>query len=146
MSRLRELQRNGRIRNIELAARANLSESACLRRVKLLEHTGVIDSYTMNLDQSAVGLPGNVFAEITLVSQKREDLDVFETAVARVPEVMECYLLAGEYDYLLRVVVEDAIDYERVHHESLTALPGVARIKSSFSLRTITKRQDLPLG
>ena len=142
---LHELQLDGRISNVKLAERANLSESACLRRVKLLEEAGIIGGYAMLINQAAVGLSGNVFVEIALTRQRREDQDAFEAAVAEVPEVMECYLMAGEYDYLLRVVVADAADYERIHHEQLTSLPGVARIRSSFALRTVTKGTDLPI-
>lgn len=142
---LHELQLDGRISNVKLAERANLSESACLRRVKLLEEAGIIGGYAMLINQAAVGLSGNVFVEIALTRQRREDQDAFEVAVAEVPEVMECYLMAGEYDYLLRVVVADAADYERIHHEQLTSLPGVARIRSSFALRTVTKGTELPI-
>ena len=142
---LRELQRDGRISNVMLAEHVHLSESACLRRVRLLEQSGVIERFAMIVDQAAVGVPGNVFAEITLVSQKQQDLDAFEEAVGLVPEIMECYLITGEYDYLLRVVVRDTVDYERVHHQHLTTLPGVARVKSSFTLRTVAKKTELPL-
>ena len=142
---LRELQLDGRISNVKLAERINLSGSACLRRVKMLEDTGIIDGYAMLINQAAVGLSGNVFVEITLNRQRREDQDAFEAGVARVPEVMECYLMSGDYDYLLRVVVADAGDYERIHHEQLTSLPGVARVRSSFALRAATKRTELPI-
>jgi Lrp/AsnC family transcriptional regulator, leucine-responsive regulatory protein len=142
---LHELQVDGRISNVRLAQRVHLSESACLRRVRLLEQHGVIDRFTMIVDQAAVGVPGNVFAEITLSSQKQDDLDAFEDAVRAVPEVMECYLVTGDYDYLLRVVARDTVDYERIHHEHLTKLPGVARVKSSFTLRTVAKKTELPL-
>ena len=142
---LHELQMDGRISNVRLAERVNLSESACLRRVKLLEDAGVIGGYAMLISQAAVGLPGNVFVEIALNRQRREDQDTFEAALVRVPEVMECYLMSGEYDYLLRVVVADTADYERIHHEQLTSLPGVARVRSSFALRAVTKRTELPI-
>ena len=142
---LYELQMDGRISNVRLAEQVNLSESACLRRVKLLEEAGVIGGYAMLISQAAVGLPGNVFVEIALNRQRREDQDAFEAALVRVPEVMECYLMSGEYDYLLRVVVADAADYERIHHEQLTSLPGVARVRSSFALRAVTKRTELPI-
>lgn len=142
---LTELQRDGRISNVQLAERVNLSESACLRRVRLLEAAHVIDHYTMVVNPEAVGIAGNVFAEITLSGQKRVDLDLFEAAVIAVPEVMECYLVTGEYDYLLRVVARDTADYERIHHEHLTCLPGVARVKTSFTLRAVAKKSVLPL-
>ena len=142
---LRELQGDGRISNVHLAERVHLSESACLRRVRLLDERGVIERFTMIVNQEAVGLPANVFAEMTLVSQKQQDLDAFEEAVRKVPEVMECYLVTGEYDYLLRLVARDTVDYERIHHEYLTKLPGVARVKSSFTLRTVAKKTELPV-
>ena len=139
------LQRDGRLSNVRLAERVHLSESACLRRVRLLEQAGVISGYRMIVNQEAVGIPGNVFAEITLTSEQQRDLDRFEAAAREVPEVMECYLVTGEYDYLLRVVAKDTVDYERIHHQHLTKLPGVARVKSSFSLRTVAKKTALPL-
>lgn len=142
---LAALQGDGRMTNVELAERVHLSESACLRRVRLLEDNGVIERYTMLVSPAAVGINGNVFAEITLNGQKQEDLDAFEAAVRAVPEVMECYLVTGEYDYLLRVVARDTVDYERIHHEHLTRLPGVARVKTSFTLRTVAKKTELPL-
>ena len=92
-----------------------------------------------------MGLPGNVFVEITLSRQQREDLDAFEARVLQVPEVLECYLMSGDYDYLLRVAAADPGDYERVHHEQLTTLPGVARVRSSFTLRKVTGRTELPI-
>lgn len=143
---LQALQEDGRITNLDLAERVNLSPSACLRRVRLLERAGVIEGYSMLVNADALGLGGNVFAEITLDSQKRTDLDEFETAVRAVPEVMECYLVTGDYDYLLRVVARDTADYERIHHEQLTRLPGVARVKTSISLRTVAKKTALPLA
>ena len=142
---LHELQLDGRISNVKLAERVNLSESACLRRVKLLEEAGVVEGYMMLINQAAVGLPGNVFVEITLNRQQREDLDAFEASVSLVPEVMECYLMSGDYDYLLRVAVADASDYERIHHEQLTTLPGVARVRSSFALRAVKEKTELPI-
>lgn len=142
---LHELQLDGRLSNVGLAARVNLSESACLRRVKMLEAADIIERYVMLVNQAALGLPGNVFVEITLNRQQREDLDAFEAAVRQVPEVMECYLMSGDYDYLLRVVVADATDYERIHHDTLTALPGVDRVRSSFALRAVTKTTEVPI-
>jgi len=142
---LQEMQKDGKISNVDLAEKVHLSPSACLRRVKLLEQQGIIQSYTMLVDQEALGLTGNVFVEITLSSQKQEMLDEFEEKIRQVPEVMECYLITGDYDYLLRVVVADTADFERIHHQHLSHLPGVARIKTLFTLRTVTKRTDLPL-
>jgi DNA-binding Lrp family transcriptional regulator len=141
---LAELQRDGRLSNRELAERANLSESACLRRVRGLEQAGVIDRYAALVNQAKVGLPGNVFV-ITLNRQEQADLAAFEEAVRRVPEVMECYLMTGQQDYLLRVAVSDTADFERLHSQHLTRLPGVARVQSSFALRTVRKSSELPI-
>ncbi len=139
------LQREGRLSNKELAERVSLSESATLRRVKLLEENGVISGYSAQINPVSVGITGIVFAEISLVSQKQDQLDLFEQAVKMVPSVIECYLLAGEFDYLLSLVVRDSIDYERIHHDQLTKLPGVARVKSNFTLRKVVKKNSLPL-
>lgn len=142
---LAELQRDGRLTNRELAERAHLSESACLRRVRSLEEAGVIDRYAALVSQTKVGLPGNVFVSITLNRQEQTDLAAFEEAVRCVPEVMECYLMTGQQDYLLRVVVTDPADFERLHSQHLTRLPGVARVQSSFALRTVRKSAELPV-
>jgi len=142
---LTELQRDGRLSNRELADKVHLSESACLRRVRALEEAGVIDRYAALVSQSKVGLPGNVFVSITLNRQEQADLAAFEEAVKRVPEVMECYLMTGAQDYLLRVVVSDPADFERLHSQHLTRLPGVARVQSSFALRTVRKSVELPV-
>ncbi len=139
------LQRDGRISNVRLAEQVHLSESACLRRVRLLEEAGVISRYAARVDARSVGLPDNVFVSIALARQDQADLDAFERAVCDVPEVMECYLMTGEFDYLLRVVVADASDYERVHRGALTQLPGVARVQSSFALRLVQDAEALPL-
>jgi DNA-binding Lrp family transcriptional regulator len=142
---LAELQRDGRLSNRELAERVHLSESACLRRIRALEEAGVVDRYAAMVNQSKVGLPGNVFVSITLNRQEQTDLAAFEAAVKRVPEVMECYLMTGQQDYLLRVVVSDPSDFERLHSQQLTRLPGVARVQSSFALRTVRKSTELPI-
>jgi len=142
---LQALQREGRITNSELAARVHLSESACLRRVRGLEADGLIEGYGAVINQQKAGCGVDVFVSITLERQERTDLAAFEQAIRRVPEVMECYLMSGEYDYLLRVVVADTADFERVHSRHLTSLPHVARVHSSFALRTIQKSRELPL-
>jgi len=142
---LHELQLDGRLSNVNLAERINLSESACLRRVRRLERDGVIERYTSLIDQAKAGRPENVFVEITLNQQQQRNLADFEQAVRQVPEVMECYLMAGDADYLLRVIVADAADYERIHSGHLTRLPGVARVRSSFALRTVTKKTEIPI-
>jgi DNA-binding Lrp family transcriptional regulator len=142
---LQVLQREGRITNSELAARVHLSESACLRRVRALESAGLIEGYAAVINQQRAGCPVNVFVSITLERQERADLRAFEDAVRKVPEVMECYLMSGEYDYLVRVVVADTADFERVHSQHLTSLPHVARVHSSFALRTVQKSRELPI-
>ncbi len=140
------LQKDGRISNVDLAELVSLSESACLRRVRRLEEKGFIQKYTALLDQRQVGLSGNVFVHIALHREEQSELAAFEDAVQSLPEVMECYLMTGEFDYLLRVVVSDMADFERVHKESLTRLPGVARVNSSVAIRTVRKTTELPLG
>jgi Lrp/AsnC family leucine-responsive transcriptional regulator len=142
---LHELQLDARLSNTALADRINLSESACLRRVRNLESSGLIRGYVGLVDQTLAGYPDNVFVQITLVSQQRDDLAAFEAAVGSLPEVMECYLMSGEADYMLRVVVEDARDYERIHSNHLTRLPGVDRVHSSFALRTVIKKTEVPI-
>ena len=143
---LEALQRDGRLSNVELASQVHLSESACLRRVKALEKAGVIQGYRASVDPASVGLPDNVFVSVGLARQDQADLDAFEAAVRRVPEVMECYLMTGDYDYLLRVVAAGAADYERIHRQHLTRLPSVARVRSSFALRVVEDSAALPLG
>jgi Lrp/AsnC family transcriptional regulator, leucine-responsive regulatory protein len=142
---LQSLQREGRITNSELATRASLSESACLRRVRALESAGLIEGYAAVLNEQKAGLGVNVFVSITLERQERADLASFEQAVRKVPEIMECYLMSGEYDYLLRVVVADTADFERLHSRHLTSLPHVSRVHSSFALRTVQKSRELPV-
>lgn len=142
---LRDLQRDGRTSNVKLAEAVGLSEAACLRRVRALEASDLITGYTALVNSARLGLPGNVFVEITLHQEQQQDLEAFERAVRGVPEVMECYLMTGQYDYLLRVVVKDLEDFERIHRESITRLPGVSRVQTSFALRTVTKRTSLPV-
>jgi DNA-binding Lrp family transcriptional regulator len=139
------MQRNARITNAELAEAVNLSPSACLRRVRRLEEEGVIEGYTTVLNQSAIGKSFNVFVEISLDSQSEESLDSFEKAVAACPNVMACYLMSGEWDYLLHVVVADPSDYEHTHKAYLSRLPHLARIRSNFALRTVAKNMVLDL-
>ncbi len=139
------LQTDGRISNVQLAAAVNLSESACLRRVRVLEDSGLIERYSALLNQREAGLPGNVFVQIGLHREEDSELAAFEEAVKSVPEVMECYLMTGEFDYLLRVVVTDMADFERLHRSALTRLPGVARVNSSVAIRTVEKKTRLPL-
>jgi Lrp/AsnC family leucine-responsive transcriptional regulator len=142
---LHELQQDAKLTNNALAACVGLSESACLRRVRRLEEAGMIRGYVGLVDQTRAGYPDNVFVQITLTSQQRDDLAAFEAAVKELPEVMECYLMSGSSDYMLRVIVADARDYERIHSQHLTGLPGVDRVHSSFALRTVIKRTEVPI-
>ena len=142
---LKELQRNGRIANAELATRVGLSESACLRRVRQLEARGYIERYAAQLNAARLGLTVSLLVRISLKSQVDRELRSFENAVRAVPEVVECYLTTGESDYVLRVVARSAADVERIHSQVLTKLPGVARVESSLVLREVTRGASLPL-
>ncbi len=142
---LRLLQSNGRITNAELAERVHLSPSACLRRVKQLEDSGLIKSYVMFLDEKIAGFPGTAYVSVTLDQQGRASLDRFEKAVLQYEELLECYLLAGNYDYLVRIAYRDSADFERIHSEIITQLPGVSRVQSTMTLRTIKRNTALPL-
>lgn len=139
------LQKDGRISNVELAQKVTLSESACLRRVRALEQEGYISGYVALLDHKRLGRSGTVFVHIALRREEQSELAAFEKSVAQIPEVMECYLMTGEFDYLLRLVVADMADFERLHNEALTRLPGVARVNSSVAIRTIRKTTQLPI-
>lgn len=139
------LQRDGRMSNVALADKVNLSPPACLRRVQRLEQSGVIDGYVMLVNQERVGKRTNLFVEISLQSQSEESLSAFEKAVAACPNVMECYFMSGDVDYLLRVIAEDPQDYERLYRRHLSRLPGVARIKTSFALRAVSRQTSIDL-
>jgi Lrp/AsnC family transcriptional regulator, leucine-responsive regulatory protein len=131
------LQRNGRISNADLSEQVNLSPSACHRRVQRLEDDGYIAAYVALLDARRLGKPTTVFVEITLQGQADDLLDAFESAITRVPDVLECHLMAGTADYLLKIVVEDTEDFARIHRQYLSRLPGVAKMQSSFALRKV---------
>ena len=139
------LQNDGRLTATELAERAGLTTSPCLRRLRRLEDTGVIRGYAALVDQKKVGLPVSVFVSIKLERQREEDLNRFEEAVRRCPEVVECYLMTGQRDYLLRVVARDLADYERIVKETLTRIEGIASIESSFALSQVKHSNALPL-
>jgi Lrp/AsnC family leucine-responsive transcriptional regulator len=142
---LSALQREGRITNAELSERVNLSPSACHRRVQRLEQEGYLTGYVALVDARRLGRPTTVFVEITLQSQADELLDAFEREVRRVPEVLECHLMAGTADYLLKVTARDTEDFARIHRQYLSRLPGVAQMHSSFSLRTVLQTTALPV-
>ncbi|WP_174241441.1 Lrp/AsnC family transcriptional regulator [Caulobacter sp. S45] len=142
---LRLLQQDGRTTNAELAQAVGMSDSACLRRVKLLESRGLIERFAAVIDQRAAGFPLSVFVTVTLAAQSGDSLQAFERAIADIPEVMECYLMTGSADYLLRLVARDIDDLERIHATRLTRLAGVVRVNSSIALRAVVKRGVLPL-
>jgi Lrp/AsnC family leucine-responsive transcriptional regulator len=142
---LRVLQAHGRMTHAELSERVHLSPSACHRRVQRLEQAGVIDGYVALLNPRAVARVTTVFVEIKLASQSDETLDAFEKAVARVPDVLECHLMAGSADYLLKVVARDSEEFARIHRQHLARLPGVAQMQSSFALKTVFKTTALPV-
>ena len=142
---LTELQREGRVSNLELAQRIHLSPSACLRRVKALEDSGVISHYVAIVNPRAVGRHGVSFTIINLESMNTPQLEAFEQAVRDQPEVLDCYYVAGSNDYLIRFTYRDAEDLERFHSNVLMRLPGVARSNSMLVLRTVKRATALPL-
>ena len=142
---LAELQRNARQSVADLAAKAGLSPSACHRRVKLLEERGVISRYVATVDQKALGLHVSVFISIKLARQKEEDLNRFARAISKWDEVLECYLMTGNRDYLLRVVAADLPSYEAFLKNKLTRLDGIASIESSFALSQVKYSIALPV-
>ena len=142
---LEVLQKQGRISNADLAERINLSPSACHRRVERLEESGFIDAYVALLNARKLNRPTTVFVEITLSGQADEVLEAFEREVKKVPAVLECHLMAGTADYLLKVMAEDTEDFARIHRQYLARLPGVAQMHSSFSLRTVAQTTALPV-
>lgn len=142
---LAALQKRGRISNAELSDKINLSPSACHRRVQQLEKAGFIKDYVALLDSRKIGRPSTVFVEITLSGQADELLDAFERGVAKIPDVLECHLMAGQADYLLKVVVFDTDHFAQIHRRYLAKLPGVAQMHSSFALKTVFKTTALPV-
>jgi len=142
---LQSLQENARLSSAELAQKVGLSASPVWRRVRALEEAGVITGYQALVDPAAVGLAVNVFVHVSLEKQVETALEAFEAAVRRRPEVLECYLMTGESDYLLRVVVPDLAEYERFLMDHLTRIRGIASIKSSFALRPVKHGSGIPL-
>jgi Lrp/AsnC family leucine-responsive transcriptional regulator len=140
---LNVLQRDGRITNAELSERVHLSASACHRRVQRLERDGLIARYVALLDARRLGRSTTVFVEITLQSQAEEVLGAFERAVGRLPDLLECHLMAGSADYLLKILARDTDDYARIHRQYLSRLPGVAKMQSSFALRTVVQTTEI---
>jgi len=141
---LRGLQDNARISNVDLATLVGLSPSACLRRVSQLEKSGVIDGYHANLNAAKMGHDVLVLVHITLHGQSAEMMADFEKAVAKISQVLACFLIAGENDYILRVAARDVNDFGRVHSTYLSALPHVLRMESNFVLREVMNRGMAP--
>lgn len=142
---LRRLQQNSSPSLNDLADVVGLSPSACHRRVKLLEKSGVIAGYAARLDRAALGLTIQAFVEISLTSQSEESLQAFEAAVIRTEEILECHLMTGSADYMLRVAARDVADFEHIHRNRLSRLPGVASMQSGFVLRSIREGGAYPV-
>lgn len=142
---IQELQKNGRLTNQELATRINLSPSPCLRRVRNLEKQGVITGYAAQVDASAYGLPVSAFVRIRLERHSGQAITLFEKGIASVEEVLECHLMTGEYDYLLKIYVASLEDYERFMREKLHAVPGIASIDTSLSFGVIKESRVYPI-
>ncbi len=142
---LRLLQTDCRLTMIEIAERVGLSASPCHRRIKIMEDAGLIKGYVALVDQRRLGLPVSVFVSIKLERQREKDLEAFSKAISRWPEVLECYLMTGHRDYLLRVVVEDLQAYEKFLKQKLTLVPGIASIESSFALDQIKYSIAVPV-
>jgi Lrp/AsnC family leucine-responsive transcriptional regulator len=142
---LRLLQRDGRASVAALADKIALSESACRRRLDLLEKAGVIEGYQAQLSAPKLGFNLTVFVSITLGAQTERDLGAFEAAARNAPEVLECWLMTGDADYLLRVAARDVADLERIHREVLTRLPSVVRVNTAIAMRAVSPQRGLPL-
>lgn len=139
------LQRDGQMTAAQLSDLVNLSPSACHRRVQRLQADGYLIGTVALVDPRRIGRPSTVFVEITLSGQADDLLDAFEREVRKIPDVLECHLMAGTADYLLKVVAEDTDDFARIHRTHLSRLPGVAQMQSSFALRTVFKTTALPV-
>jgi len=142
---LKELQRDGAQSNVALAQRVGLSPSPCLARVRALEKSGVIDRYVAIASPQKLGLGLNVFISVRLKSQNKDTLAQFERQIALHEEVMECYLMTGDSDYLLRVAIADIAALERFILDQLTPIPGIEQIRSSFALKQVRYKTALPL-
>ena len=142
---LSRLQQAATIPIAELADKVGLSPSTCHRRVKLLEAAEIITGYAARLDGAAVGFNNEFFVEVSLTAQTETAFEKFEAAVQRVPEILECHLMSGQFDYLLRVAAADANDYERIHRTKLARLPGLQRLQSSLALRNVKVWSGYPL-
>lgn len=143
---LSALQRDGRQTVTDLAAAIGLSPTPCARRLARLEAEGIIEGYSARIDQARIGLPVSVFVQVELESQSKDAIDAFERAVRGFERVMECHLMTGTRDILMRVVAADLTDFDRFLEEKLMRVPGIRSTRSSFALRTMVRRQVLPVG
>lgn len=143
---LEELQRDARIPNVELARRVGLSATPCLRRVARLEAEGIIQRHATIVDQEKLDLTVNAFTFVTLEKQNEATLEGFVAAVSKLPQVMECYLMTGESDYLLRIVARDLADFQHFLLTRVTSIPGVSNIRTSFALQRVIYRTALPIA
>mgnify|MGYP001398702004 CR=1 FL=1 len=142
---LRSLQIDSRLSVAELGEIVGLSPSACHRRVRALETSGIIRSYEAKLDGNRLGYSLNFFVEVVLTSQSDSALRAFEAAIRDIPEVLECNLMAGQVDYVLRVASRDHEDFERIHSQLISRLPGVARVHSNLRIRTVKPFSGVPV-
>jgi Lrp/AsnC family transcriptional regulator, leucine-responsive regulatory protein len=143
---VRELQVNGRISIQDLAAKVNLSPSPCLRRLRTLEELGAIRGYAAIVDEAKFGLPVTVFVRIRLDRHSEERVGRFERSVKSIAEILECHLLAGDFDYMLRILVSDLKSYENFVREKIHTIPGIAALETSFAYGTIKKTHVFPLA
>lgn len=141
---LRELQKDGRLSNAELAERVNLSPSPCLRRLRILEKSGVIEGYTALVNQKAYGLPVTVFIQIKLAHHSTKAAQEFERQIQDIHKIIDCHLMTGDTDYLLRVVVESLEDYEAFIREHIHPIPSIASINTSFAYGVVKQSRVLP--
>lgn len=142
---LETLRRNARATLQEVSAEVGLSPSPCWNRIKRMETDGVIERYTVKVDQAALGYTDTVIVQLTLDSHTDRMIEEFGRALEEIPEVLEAYLVSGDYDYIVRIAVRDTRDYERLLRERLYKIPGIRQSKSSFVLRTL-KQSDVPLA
>ncbi len=143
---LKELQENARLANIELAARVGLSPSACSRRLDQLQRSGTIEGYHASISNRALGQTITAIVQITLSGQSEDHLKAFERAIARCPNVVACFLMSGESDYIVRINARDMADFEHIHKNWLSALPGVSRLQSSFAMREVINRANVDVA
>lgn len=142
---LTALQKDSRISMARLSEQVGLSLSACHRRVKLLEANGIIAGYTVRVDRTALNLEIQVFIEVKLTSQRKDDITAFENAIERMPEVLECHLISGEFDYLIRLITKNTAAYESLYRNRLSQIPSVSQMKTLLSLSTVKEFRGLHL-